>query len=66
MVLLYFCNLRRFKTFLSKFIQQFLRKSMFFLVNTVLGQNSLIANDRFFRKTRSNSMEKVLGFIVFL
>ena len=35
---------------------------MFFLVNTVLGQVSVIANDRFFRKTSSNSMEKSAWF----
>ena len=36
-----------------------------FLVNTVLGQFSVIANDMFFRKTSSNSMEKVIYSIVF-
>ena len=71
LVLLYFCSLRRFKAFLREFIRQFLRKSMpFFLVNTVLGQVCVIANDMVNTfsdcKTSSNSMEKMLGSIVFL
>ena len=37
-----------------------------FLVNTVLGQFSVIVNDMFFQKTSSNSMEKVICSIVFL
>ena len=49
---MYFCTLRRFKAFLCEFNRQFLRKSMTFLVNTVLGQLSVIANDMFFQKNR--------------
>ena len=50
LVLLYFCTLRRFQTFLCDFKRQIVRTSMFFLVNTVLGRVSLIANDMLFQK----------------
>ncbi len=49
-VLLYFCTLRRFRAFLCEFNRQFLKKSMFFLLNTVLGQVSVIANNMVFLK----------------
>ena len=43
-----------------------LEKMNVFAVNTNLGKVSMIANDMFFRKISSNSIGKVLGFIVFL
>ena len=49
-VSLQFCELHWFKAFLCEFNRLFLRKSMFFLVNTVLGQVSVIANNMFFLK----------------
>ncbi len=45
------CNsvvLHWFKAFFCEFNRLFLRKSMFFLVNTVLGHVSVIANNVFF------------------
>ena len=50
LVLLYFCTLRRFQTFLCDFKRQILRKSMFFLANTNLGKVSIIASDMLFQK----------------
>ena len=49
-VSLQFSDLHWFKAFLCEFNRLFLRKSMFFLVNTVLGQVSVIANNMFFLK----------------
>ena len=37
-----------------------------FLVNTVLGQVSVIANDMFFQKNQQYSMKSVIYSIVFL
>ena len=50
LVLLNFCTLRHFRAFLCEFNREFLRKSVFFLINTVLGQVSVIANDMVFLK----------------
>ena len=50
LVLLYFCTIRRFKTFLCEFNGQFFEKINVFTVNTNLGQVSMIANDMFFQK----------------
>ena len=46
----FFCILRRFRAFLSEFNQQFLKKINVFLINTVLGQVSVGANDMVFLK----------------
>ena len=50
LVLLHFCTLHRFKTFLCEFNRQFFEKINVFSVNSVLGQVSVIANDMFFQK----------------
>ena len=49
-VLLKFCTLRCFTAFLCEFNRQFLKKINVFLINTVLGQVSVIANDMVFLK----------------
>ncbi len=48
MVSLQFSELHWFKAFLCEFNRLFLRKSMFFLVNTVLGQVTVIAKKNAF------------------